>query len=236
MNSKLLFISGTSNNSQAESSSDSEDEEDIIPVQHINNNSADENTPPLPVNVVDNNLDQLRHVPQTGSRPMTGNGFVNPPEIEMNQQQLQRSLNDRVPPILTAAHESVQPSSRLLNGQPPQGRVVTNRGSRGSSPITVKQEAVKQEPKTTEPVWSKEELRCVYIRNQNMRHMIFKEVKRPGKDYSRLFDMLRQLHGPVSVRRAYIQDVMDECKRFKRGTLLHCLEQQMDDLTNVSKI
>jgi len=85
-----------------------------------------------------------------------------------------------------------------------------------------------------EPALSKEELRRVFIRNQNMRHLIFKEVKRPGKDHGRLFEMLRDLHGPPSVRRTYIRDVIIEARRFKRESLVDKLEQAMDDLIQVS--
>ena len=67
-----------------------------------------------------------------------------------------------------------------------------------------------------------------------MRHLIFKEVKRPGKDHGKLFEMLRDLHGPPSVRRSYIHDVIVEARRFKRETLVHKLEQAMDDLISVS--
>jgi hypothetical protein len=91
---------------------------------------------------------------------------------------------------------------------------------------------VKPEP-GSDPQMTKEELRCVLIRNQNMRQMIYKEVKRPGKDYSKLFEMLRDLHGPPSVRRSYIYDVINEARRFKRETLVDKLEKALDDLISV---
>ena len=59
---------------------------------------------------------------------------------------------------------------------------------------------------------SREELRSVKLRNQNMRQMIYKEVKRPGRDHGRLFQMLRELHGPRHVRRDYISEVRRESR------------------------
>lgn len=63
-----------------------------------------------------------------------------------------------------------------------------------------------------------------------MRQMIFKEVKRPGRDHGRLFEMLRDLHGPGDVRREYIAGVVLEARRFKRKVLAETLEQKMDEL------
>ena len=43
--------------------------------------------------------------------------------------------------------------------------------------------------------------------SQNMRQIIYKEVKRPGRNHERLFQMLRELHGPRHVRKDYISEV-----------------------------
>ena len=53
---------------------------------------------------------------------------------------------------------------------------------------------------------SREELKSVKLRNQNMRQIIYKEVKRPGLNHDRLMEMLKNdLNGPASVRREYIK-------------------------------
>ena len=110
----------------------------------------------------------------------------------------------------------------------------TSRDISPAPPVHVTPAPVKTEQQPgVEPALSKEELRRVFIRNQNMRHLIFKEVKRPGKDHGKLFEMLRDLHGPPSVRRTYIRDVIIEARRFKRETLVDKLEQAMDDLIQV---
>ncbi len=111
----------------------------------------------------------------------------------------------------------------------------TSRDISPAPPVHVAPAPVKAEHQPgPEPALSKEELRRVFIRNQNMRHLIFKEVKRPGKDHGKLFEMLRDLHGPPSVRRTYIRDVIIEARRFKRESLVDKLEQAMDDLIQVS--
>ena len=50
-----------------------------------------------------------------------------------------------------------------------------------------------------------EELRSVRLRNQNMRQMIYKEVKRPGRDHTDLIRMLGDLQGTRPVRVEYIR-------------------------------
>ena len=37
-----------------------------------------------------------------------------------------------------------------------------------------------------------------------MRQIIYKEVKRPGRNYDRLLELLKELHGPTDVRQQYI--------------------------------
>lgn len=70
--------------------------------------------------------------------------------------------------------------------------------SRDQSPVN---NVINQEPHHP-PALSNDELRRVKILNQNMRQLIYKEVKRPGKNHQKLFEMLkRDLHGPRQVRR-----------------------------------
>lgn len=37
-----------------------------------------------------------------------------------------------------------------------------------------------------------------------MRQIIYKEVKRPGRNYDRLLELLKELHGPADIRQQYI--------------------------------
>jgi len=47
--------------------------------------------------------------------------------------------------------------------------------------------------------WNHEERRKVETRNNNMRQIIYKEVKRPGRNYDRLLGLLKELHGPADI-------------------------------------
>ena len=111
-----------------------------------------------------------------------------------------------------------------------------SRESRDNSPIppTFSRQNVKIEPSSkssTLYMLNKEELKSINLRNQNMRQVIYKEVKKPGKNHAKLVQMLREdLHGPPPIRREYIKEVIAEAARFKRKALVELLEQKMDEL------
>lgn len=124
-----------------------------------------------------------------------------------------------------------------VNGQRPRSGSMVNgssgkKKSREASPANGSNGKVKVN-NGSEITLSKDELRSVMLRNQNMRQMIYKEVKRPGKNHEKLFTMLKDLHGPSQIRMTYIGEVILEAKRFKRKVLAEILEQKMDELISV---
>ena len=86
--------------------------------------------------------------------------------------------------------------------------------------------------KTTE-IWDREERRKVETRNNNMRQTIYKEVKRPGRNYDRLLELLKELHGPADIRQQYILDVIKEATRFKRNHMAKIILQHMPSLVSI---
>ena len=128
--------------------------------------------------------------------------------------------------------------STLVNGaHSPSKR--KSRESRDNSPVppTFARQNIKAESPladVTLPQLNKEELRRINLRNQNMRQIIYKEVKRPGKNHERLIQMLKKdLHGPSQIRREYVKEVIAEAGRFKRKGLVELLEQQMEEIVTV---
>ena len=96
-------------------------------------------------------------------------------------------------------------------------------------PPIVSHFAVKKAP---ESVWDHEERRKVETRNNNMRQTIYKEVKRPGRNYDRLLELLKELHGPADIRQQYIFDVIKEATRFKRNHMAKIILQHMPSLVS----
>ena len=60
---------------------------------------------------------------------------------------------------------------------------------------------------------TEEELRSFRLRNNNVRQLIYKEVKRPGRCHVHLWKMLEGLHGPPWVRKQFIHEVKQEALR-----------------------
>ena len=52
-----------------------------------------------------------------------------------------------------------------------------------------------------------EVLRSIWLRNNKVRPLIYKEVKRPGKRHDKLWEMITQLHGPPWLRKQFILEV-----------------------------
>eukprot|EP00090_Calanus_glacialis_P010292 TRINITY_DN18670_c0_g1_i1.p1 TRINITY_DN18670_c0_g1~~TRINITY_DN18670_c0_g1_i1.p1 ORF type:complete len:1021 (+),score=350.25 TRINITY_DN18670_c0_g1_i1:76-3138(+) len=88
-------------------------------------------------------------------------------------------------------------------------------------------------PSLGEP--SEEELRSIKLRNNNVRQLIYKEVKKPGRGHTELWDMLATLHGPPTVRRQFIQEVRQEAVRFKRLRLAEQLQKRSDSMSCVEE-
>ena len=90
--------------------------------------------------------------------------------------------------------------------------------ARSPSPVTIKPE-IKSESLSAEVVkersrsYSAEELRSIRLRNNNVRQLIYKEVKKPGRAHGELWEMLGRLHGPDWVRRQFIMEVKQEAVR-----------------------
>ena len=91
---------------------------------------------------------------------------------------------------------------------------------RSPSPVMIK--PVPSESVSTEVVkersrsYSAEELRSIRLRNNNVRQLIYKEVKKPGRVHGELWEMLGRLHGPAWVRRQFIMEVKQEAVRQAR--------------------
>merc|ERR1719412_1319467 len=104
---------------------------------------------------------------------------------------------------------------------PPPGCVISKEKTPCPAPAQVKKE------------WDHDERRIVETRNNNMRQIIYKEVKRPGRNYDRLLDLLKELHGPADIRQQYILDVIKEATRFKRNHIAKIILQNMPSLVSI---
>ncbi|KAJ9593745.1 hypothetical protein L9F63_014718 [Diploptera punctata] len=76
----------------------------------------------------------------------------------------------------------------------------------------------------TIPELSKKEIAEIKRHNLNVRMLAYKEVRRPGKNFSALFNHLQNLKGGLDVRVTLLKEVINESLRFKRRYLAGMLE------------
>lgn len=61
--------------------------------------------------------------------------------------------------------------------------------------------------------------------NAKLRIALFKELRKPGRNYESLFTKLNLVQGSVDVRVSFVREVIHEALRFKRKTLVQSLEK-----------
>ncbi|CAG9581296.1 unnamed protein product [Danaus chrysippus] len=68
------------------------------------------------------------------------------------------------------------------------------------------------------------ELAEIKKHNLCVRADVYRAVRRPGRDFTKLFEYLKQLQGSVDIKKEVIRDVISESLRFKRKALAKLLE------------
>ncbi|XP_069027419.1 integrator complex subunit 6 isoform X2 [Embiotoca jacksoni] len=63
-----------------------------------------------------------------------------------------------------------------------------------------------------------------------LRTRIIKEVRKPGRNYEAIIQLLQQVKGPINVRRYFIQHAIKEAVRFKKRVLIQQLETVLAEL------
>ncbi|XP_014356267.2 integrator complex subunit 6 [Papilio machaon] len=80
------------------------------------------------------------------------------------------------------------------------------------------------------PQPSRKELADIKKHNLNVRSEVYRAVRRPGRDFTKLFEYLKDLKGSVDVKKEVIRDVISESLRFKRKGLAKLLEDFLESL------
>ncbi|XP_078403840.1 integrator complex subunit 6 isoform X1 [Cetorhinus maximus] len=70
--------------------------------------------------------------------------------------------------------------------------------------------------------------------NAELRIRVMKEIRKPGRNYDRLFRLLEDIQGPLEIQRNFIQNTIKEAARFKRRVLIQQLERVLEDVISRS--
>ncbi|KAM9344455.1 integrator complex subunit 6 [Pholidichthys leucotaenia] len=70
--------------------------------------------------------------------------------------------------------------------------------------------------------------------NNELRELITKEIRKPGRHYDKIFFFLKQIQGTLDTRLIFIQNIIKEAARFKKRVLIEQLENFLEELHNRS--
>uniref|UniRef100_A0A8C5CXA3 Integrator complex subunit 6 n=1 Tax=Gadus morhua TaxID=8049 RepID=A0A8C5CXA3_GADMO len=72
---------------------------------------------------------------------------------------------------------------------------------------------------------------CIEVNNQ-LRALITKEIRKPGRHYDKIFHFLKQIQGTLDTRLIFIQNIIKEAARFKKRVLIEQLENFLEEIHN----
>ncbi len=121
--------------------------------------------------------------------------------IPLTNSETCNSDSDKVP--LISSQDSKSKSNQRVGSISPDPSVTVTTVTNGPNSLAKE-----------EKILTADELRSIKLRNNNVRQLIYKEVKKPGKLHTDLWKMLdSDLHGPPWIRRQFIQEVKLEALR-----------------------
>ncbi|XP_053329777.1 integrator complex subunit 6-like [Spea bombifrons] len=66
--------------------------------------------------------------------------------------------------------------------------------------------------------------------NADIKVRVMKEVRKPGRNYHKIFSLLEEVQGPFDVQKSFIEFTMKEAARFKKRVLIQHLERILSEL------
>ncbi|KAM4695619.1 integrator complex subunit 6-like [Rhinophrynus dorsalis] len=66
--------------------------------------------------------------------------------------------------------------------------------------------------------------------NADIKIKVMKEVRKPGRNYEKIFSLLEEVQGPCEVQRTFIEFTIKEAVRFKKRVLIQHLERVLSEL------
>ncbi|XP_070980286.1 integrator complex subunit 6 isoform X1 [Oncorhynchus clarkii lewisi] len=68
--------------------------------------------------------------------------------------------------------------------------------------------------------------------NTELRALITKEIRKPGRHYEKIFYFLKQIQGSFDTRLIFLQNIIKEAARFKKRVLIEQLENFLEEIHN----
>uniref|UniRef100_A0A669CFM7 Integrator complex subunit 6 n=1 Tax=Oreochromis niloticus TaxID=8128 RepID=A0A669CFM7_ORENI len=68
--------------------------------------------------------------------------------------------------------------------------------------------------------------------NNELRSLITKEIRKPGRHYEKIFLLLKQIQGTLDTRLIFLQNIIKEAARYKKRVLIEQLENFLEEIHN----
>ncbi|XP_027578948.1 integrator complex subunit 6 isoform X2 [Pipra filicauda] len=95
-----------------------------------------------------------------------------------------------------------------------------------------KEQSTEENFAMSSPTKGKKPVHCRSSReiNIDLRAQIMKEIRKPGRNYERIFFLLKHVQGSLQTRLIFLQNVIKEASRFKKRMLIEQLESFLEEI------
>ncbi|XP_030065664.1 integrator complex subunit 6-like isoform X1 [Microcaecilia unicolor] len=70
--------------------------------------------------------------------------------------------------------------------------------------------------------------------NADIKIKVMKEVRKPGRNYEKIFMLLEEVEGPIEIQKTFIEFTIKEAARFKKRVLIQHLERALSEMESNS--
>ncbi|XP_068602308.1 integrator complex subunit 6 [Brachionichthys hirsutus] len=159
-----------------------------------------------------NHLDQNHYCPDSGSDFETDH----PPPGPIDHQENHADPQD-------LRHRDDEE-----NGQPPADEPPPPPGCGGGVEMVLVDD---QAPRYLSPSALKKHIHAETTKvNNELRALIVKEIRKPGRHFGKIFLLLKETQGTLDTRIIFVQNVIKEASRFKKRVLIEQLENFMEEI------
>uniref|UniRef100_A0A671XUI9 Integrator complex subunit 6 n=1 Tax=Sparus aurata TaxID=8175 RepID=A0A671XUI9_SPAAU len=137
---------------------------------------------------------------------------------------------DRQENHMATDHQDLLHGDEEENGQPQADELLP--GCEGGAVVVLGED---QPPRYLSPAALKKHIHTETTKvNNELRALITKEIRKPGRHYEKIFLLLKQIQGTLDTRLIFLQNIIKEAARFKKRVLIEQLENFLEEIHNRS--
>ncbi|KAI9518749.1 Integrator complex subunit 6 [Dissostichus eleginoides] len=124
--------------------------------------------------------------------------------------------------------QELQHGDEEENGEPREGDLVLDE-EEGAELVMMMDDD--QPPRYLSPTALKKHIHIETTKvNNELRTLIYKEIRKPGRHYEKIFLLLKQIQGTLDTRLIFLQNIIKEAARFKKRVLIEQLENFLEEI------